>query len=188
MTCRNVRAKLGAYQDGDLPADQAQALEEHLRRCEACARECAELRGVVALLDGLAEVEPSPGLTNSVLQAIAHERIAEAPRPIVSPGLALAAAGLVLTTVIVTGLAGWGPLDLSGWQAGIAPLTAALAKLWVPLAEAGGPVANALIEGLAGPVAWLLVADVVALLAILAAGRRLLAARALRNMTSLLAL
>jgi hypothetical protein len=106
----------------------------------------------------------------------------------VSPGLALAAVGLVLSTVIVTGLAGWGPVDLSGWQAGIAPLTAALAKLWVPLAEAGGPIVNALIEGLAGPVAWLLVADVVALLAVLAVGRRLLAARSPRNVTSLFAL
>jgi len=140
------------------------------------------------LLDGLTEIEPPPSLTASVLQAVAHERIAEAPRPVVSLGLVLAAAGLVLTTVIVTGLAGWGPLDLSGWQVGLAPLTAAVAKLWVPLAEASGPVANALIEGLAGPVTWLLVADVVALLVVVAAGRRLFARRALRNMTSLLAL
>ena len=188
MTCRSVRAKVEAYQDGLLPADQALALEQHLRGCEACARECAELRGVVTLLEGLAEIEPPVGLTASVLRAVAHERVADARRPWVSPGLALAAVGLVLSTVIVTGLAGWGPVDLSGWQAGIAPLTAALAKLWVPLAEASGPVANALFGWLAGPVAWLLVADVVALLAVLAVGRRLLAARSPRNVTSLFAL
>lgn len=188
MTCRSVRAKLGAYQDGDLPAPQALALEEHLRGCEACAREWAALGGLVTLLDGLEQLQPPEGLTESVLHAVAHEQIAEAPRLPVSPTLALAAAGLVLTTVIVTGLLGWGPLDLSGWQADVAPVTASLAKLWVPLAEASGPVANALIRGLAGPLAWLLAADVVALLAVLAVGRRLLARRALHNMSGLLAL
>ena len=188
MTCRSVRAKLGTFQDGELPADQAVALEEHLRGCEACARECTELRGVAALLDGLTEIEPSPGLTRSVLQAVAHERIAEAPRPLLSPGLALAGVGLVLSTVIVAGLAGWGPIDLSGWEAGLTPLLTALAKLCAVFAEASGPVVSALVEGLAGPLAWLLAADVVALLAVLAAGRRLLTARALRNMTNLLAL
>jgi anti-sigma factor RsiW len=188
MTCRSVRARLPQYQDGELPADERSAIEQHLRACETCACEYAELRGVVALLGSLTKAEPSADFTANVLQAVAHESIAEPARPAVSLGLVLAGVSLVLSTVIVAGLAGFGPLDLSAWQAALASGATAFAKLFALLAEASVPITDALLEGLAGPVAWLLLADVIALMAVLAFGRRLLSARALRNVSSLLAL
>ena len=188
MTCRSVRARFARHQDGDLPADQAGAVEEHLRECETCRRECAALRGTVALLDGLGELEPSAGFTSSVLQAVREERIAEPARPPVSAGLALAGLGAVLSTIIVAGLCGFGPLDLSGWQLALPSLATATAKLCAVMAEVSGPALSALLEGLARPAGWLLAADVLALLVVLAGGRRLLARKTLRGMTNLLAL
>jgi anti-sigma factor RsiW len=43
MMCDQNRLALGAYLDGELPTDQASALEEHLRTCPACAAETAAL-------------------------------------------------------------------------------------------------------------------------------------------------
>jgi anti-sigma factor RsiW len=188
MSCRSVRARLAQYQDGDLCADERSAIEEHLRRCETCACEYAELQAVAALLDSVTEAEPSVDFTTNVLRAVEHEPIAEPARPIASPGLVLASVSLVVSTVIVAGLAGFGPLDLSAWQAELASGATAFAKLLALLAEASVPITDALLEGLAGPVAWLLLADVIALMAVLAFGRRLLSARALRDVSSLLAL
>ena len=50
MMCDQNRLTLGAYLDGELPADQAAALEEHLRTCPACAAETAALLRTQRLL------------------------------------------------------------------------------------------------------------------------------------------
>lgn len=45
MDCEGLRSRLDAYIDGELAEDEARALVEHARGCEACRREleCAEL-------------------------------------------------------------------------------------------------------------------------------------------------
>ena len=39
MTCNSWTEKLDAYFDGELPADEARALDEHVRQCPACTAE-----------------------------------------------------------------------------------------------------------------------------------------------------
>lgn len=140
------------------------------------------------MLEGLSEVEAPARLTESVLDAVGRERIAEAPRQQALTGLALAGVGLVLSTAIVVSLAGWGPLDLSGWGAWAASLAAAGAKQVAVAAEVAGPVLNALARGRSGPLVWLLAADVAALMAVLAGARRLLSVKRLRGLTNMLAM
>jgi anti-sigma factor RsiW len=43
MLCGQERDKLAAYLDGEIPADQASALEQHLRTCAQCAAEVATM-------------------------------------------------------------------------------------------------------------------------------------------------
>ncbi|MBM3500068.1 MAG: hypothetical protein FJX74_15540, partial [Armatimonadetes bacterium] len=181
MRCRSVCRRLTRYQDGDLPPAQTQALAEHLRGCPGCRRELAALKAVAALLNGLGEVEPDEAFTRDVLRAVAGERIAEPARPLVSTGLTLAAVGLVLSTIILVGLAGGGPLDLSSLPTSLASLVTAATKVGLTLTDVAGPVLTALFEGLAAPVAWLLLADVVALAVVVAGGRRLLVGRSWRG-------
>jgi anti-sigma factor RsiW len=188
MTCPSVCAKLAAYQDGDLRADQARAVEAHLLTCASCARELRELRGVVTLLEGLDELEPSAGFTAGVLKIVAQEPVAEPTQPLLRTGLTLAGVGLALSALILAGLAGWGPLDLSAWQPALASLLTATAKLAATACAAAEPVLGALLEGLARPVGWLLVADVVLLAAVLAGARRFLTGRGWRNLTNVWAL
>jgi anti-sigma factor RsiW len=43
MLCGQEHATLAAYLDGEIPADQASALEQHLRTCAQCAAEVATM-------------------------------------------------------------------------------------------------------------------------------------------------
>jgi len=49
MKCKDVKRQLGAFLDGELPADQAEAVAEHLAECS----DCAELSGRLAETDRL---------------------------------------------------------------------------------------------------------------------------------------
>jgi len=188
MTCRQVCARLAKYQDGDLRDNQRAAVEEHLRGCEACAREWAQLQAVVALVEDLPEAEPSSGFTAQVMRAVAHEPIEKPLLGRVSQDLAFAALALILSVAIVAGAAGVGPVDLSGWQLAFASLSQTAAKMLVMGSEVGTVLVDALLRGLGRPLAWLLLADVLALAVVLAAGRRLRSARPLTNLNSLVAL
>jgi hypothetical protein len=57
MTCTEIRARLPALLYGDLPADEAAALEKHLAGCRACRQERMALARARALLG--AAPEPS---------------------------------------------------------------------------------------------------------------------------------
>jgi anti-sigma factor RsiW len=48
MDCKN-RSQLGAYHDGELPADAARELARHLESCPACAAELAGLQSASEL-------------------------------------------------------------------------------------------------------------------------------------------
>ena len=43
MACENWKEKLDAYVDGELPADEAAALDEHVRGCASCAAEALRI-------------------------------------------------------------------------------------------------------------------------------------------------
>jgi len=58
-SCEHNR-KIGAYHDGELPAEERRGLEEHIRGCPSCAREFEQLRSLSRLLAGAELPEMSP--------------------------------------------------------------------------------------------------------------------------------
>ncbi|HWI52740.1 MAG TPA: zf-HC2 domain-containing protein [Symbiobacteriaceae bacterium] len=57
MNCDGVSNLLSAYLDGELSPGELLRVEEHLRRCHACADEVDSLRQTMALVASLEEVE-----------------------------------------------------------------------------------------------------------------------------------
>jgi hypothetical protein len=57
MNCDGVRGLLSAYLDGELSPGELLRVEQHLRRCHACADEVDSLRQTLALVAALDEVE-----------------------------------------------------------------------------------------------------------------------------------
>jgi anti-sigma factor RsiW len=84
MTCPAGPQSLGAYALGALEPEERRLVEEHVRRCAACAAELAEFRALQPLLarvdpDDLrdAPVTPSPDLFARVSAAAAAEESAQ---------------------------------------------------------------------------------------------------------------
>jgi len=70
MKHADVRDRLGPYLEGDLPLQQRALVDAHLDVCPSCAAELKELRGTIALLRSLPEVEPPQGLAGRVMARI----------------------------------------------------------------------------------------------------------------------
>ncbi len=75
MACERWTEKLDAYFDGELPADEARALDEHLRGCSSCAaeglRRVQQKRAVQAAGQ---KFTPDPAFRNRVQRRIAAPR------------------------------------------------------------------------------------------------------------------
>jgi anti-sigma-K factor RskA len=70
----------GAYAMHALPDDERAVFEEHLRQCDACAQEVAELIATAARLGAAQVAAPPAGMRDAVLGRIAEVR-QEAPVP-----------------------------------------------------------------------------------------------------------
>ncbi len=70
MNCDGVRGLLSAYIDGELTPGELLRVEQHLRRCHACADEVDALRQTIQLVASLDEVE-----VPAYFQAQLHERL-----------------------------------------------------------------------------------------------------------------
>jgi len=57
--CREVRAQMSDYLDGELEADAAASVERHVRWCPNCRRMLENLRRTVGGLRGLGDM-PTP--------------------------------------------------------------------------------------------------------------------------------
>lgn len=103
MTCEQCKDKLTEFIEGDLSSDEKQQLQAHLADCPECARALQEMRGLLAVLHGLPEVEPPAGLRES-LRNIATDAVTSAPswwqrsRYVVATVSAAAAAVLLMWT------------------------------------------------------------------------------------------
>jgi hypothetical protein len=81
--CGGVRRSLSEWLDGELAADAARAVSEHLALCGACSRQAAELRAVSGLLGALPKLETGESVASGL--ALQLDLAAGARRP----GLAL---------------------------------------------------------------------------------------------------
>ena len=109
QTCRHIRKKLSAFQDGEVELAEKEAIEAHLRTCEACRRQYAALLQTYRMLRSLPEIEPAPGLSRRIVDSATRAQepfwvraLGEALRLLPAPAamVTLAAAGLWVGTML----------------------------------------------------------------------------------------
>lgn len=61
MSCRHIRKRLSAYQDGEIAGKAKQRFAAHLEGCPACRSAYAELEQAWQLLEKVPEIETSAG-------------------------------------------------------------------------------------------------------------------------------
>jgi hypothetical protein len=71
MRCREVTEKLSAYAAGDLPSDEQQTVEAHLRGCRQCRRDAEAAARSEEALAMLGAVETAPDLSRDLRRRIA---------------------------------------------------------------------------------------------------------------------
>jgi len=107
--CQSVRKKLSAYQDGEVTSAEKDAIDAHLRTCEACRKQHEALLQTYRMLRGLPEIEPAPGLTRRIVDSGTRAQepfwvraLGETFRLLPTPAamVALAAAGLLVGTML----------------------------------------------------------------------------------------
>jgi len=86
MTCAELEILLCDYVDGTLRAEQRTALETHLSGCAACTQLTADVQGVTAFIERVAEADPPAELMTRILhyaptgrRASAEERASLSP-------------------------------------------------------------------------------------------------------------
>ena len=72
LSCPLARSMVSDYIDGELPPDQARALEEHLQTCPFCPPLYASLVETLAGLKALDDVRGVDQLVRRVLAALAE--------------------------------------------------------------------------------------------------------------------
>jgi len=60
MNCREIKIKLSAYQDKELPGSQLDEIENHLRNCADCSRAFQEMNQVWDLISNVETIESAP--------------------------------------------------------------------------------------------------------------------------------
>lgn len=170
--CDIFRPDLVAFLDGELPADQAHGVRQHLKSCDDCRRESEALGAAWDMLGRLDQPRLARSLTGSILARIRSEPGlstglrpafgAQVPAPTAIPAVVMPAARPVQSGLGQSGLGQSGPAR-SGPPAGrrIFSLTtkfaaaaaclamALLAKAWydhsgaAPAAPVEAPVVNA---------------------------------------------
>jgi hypothetical protein len=86
MTCAEFEILLCDYVDGTLRVDERTALEGHLSGCAACTQLAADVQGVTAFIERVAEADPPAELMTRILhyaptgrRAMAEERARVSP-------------------------------------------------------------------------------------------------------------
>jgi hypothetical protein len=73
MTCKEIENRLPAYQDGLMPPEEHQNIEEHLASCPRCRRAFEDLQRMGQLVGGLDEVEPPPFFEQRIMSRVREE-------------------------------------------------------------------------------------------------------------------
>jgi anti-sigma factor RsiW len=88
--------ELSAYADGEVAAERAAALREHLNRCASCRAALSDLREIWDTLDELESAEPDPYFAARLARrAAARRRGGGGRRVLVSAAAAAAAVSLL---------------------------------------------------------------------------------------------
>ncbi len=88
--CKEIRERLSALIDNELPARERQLVEDHLHECPACAQEESSLRRVIDLMDGIPDESPSRSFTPATIhRASSWKRCSYVKGHILTPALAV---------------------------------------------------------------------------------------------------
>jgi anti-sigma factor RsiW len=102
MVCESWSEKLDAYFDGELPADEARALQEHLRGCPACAAEgLSKLQQKLALRAAGQRFKPDPAFRARMQESFTPRKPSPRKRYWL-PVLATAAVLLIASAILLT--------------------------------------------------------------------------------------
>ncbi len=139
MSCRNVRRRLSAYLDGDLPVGETREVAAHLEACPECGRHWRSLRAALDLVASAPRLAPPEPIAAQVGDRLEVEsrgpglallfRPFWAARPLIFPSLVPAA--LVLLSVVAAAVA----LDQNA-----RPLTSAVAEPLPPYGTEANPL------------------------------------------------
>ncbi len=107
--CGDIEDRFTAYLDGYLEPAEREIVEEHLSTCPDCLHKLEDLRKTRAILAGLDEIDPPPGLTEKIMSRIQAEKQTKAgflrrlffPLHIKIPVQALATVFIVVLAVYV---------------------------------------------------------------------------------------
>ena len=69
-TCRHIRKKLSAYQDGEVGAAQKDAIESHLRTCKGCQLHYEAFQQTFQVLKRLPDIQADEGLSLRILDRV----------------------------------------------------------------------------------------------------------------------
>ena len=69
MSCIDIRKRLSAWVDHELPDQEAQRVADHLTRCPACRLEAEGMAQLASLLDNLPTVKAPAALSRNTLAA-----------------------------------------------------------------------------------------------------------------------
>jgi len=103
QTCRHIRKKLSAYQDGEVEPAEKEAIEDHLRTCDACRKQHAALLQTYRMLRNLPEIESTPGFSRRILAKATQRKEPEWIR-VLGGIFRLLPAPAALVTVAIVGL------------------------------------------------------------------------------------
>jgi anti-sigma factor RsiW len=102
MACERWNGQLDIYFDGELPADEARALHEHLRQCATCAAEgLSKVQQKRAVQDVGLKFMPDPAFRSRVQKSIMARRPSLWKRRWL-PALATAASLLIVSVFVLT--------------------------------------------------------------------------------------
>jgi len=142
MTCRDVRARMTAFVDGELDAQVGSSVRGHLRGCAECADQVARERVIAHSLARLSPPEPPADLLRAINAEVARQEAADARRgrlwlswrsirgqlPGYSPALGLSAIAAVLAVTAWWRHAGPSAASENGMQLPAAPSATAAAR------------------------------------------------------------
>ena len=90
MDCKEIRERLSAFVDNELPPQESRLIEDHLNECPTCAKEEISLRQVIDLLDGVPDESPSRIFTQATVhRASSWKRCAYVKENILMPAFAV---------------------------------------------------------------------------------------------------
>jgi hypothetical protein len=73
MKCGDIKERLPAYVEGELPPGEAGDVKSHLDSCPACSRELEDIEKSMAMVRNLPEVEPPPFFARKIMAQVRAE-------------------------------------------------------------------------------------------------------------------